>query len=72
MFFALTNFGVWAFGSWYPMTSAGLVACFVAAIPFFRNTLASDLVFTALLFSILALAQRRWPILADVSAAAAS
>jgi hypothetical protein len=72
MFFALTNFGVWAFGSWYAMTSAGLVACFVAAIPFFRNALASDLVFTALLFSILALAQRRWPILADVSAAAAS
>lgn len=71
LFFVLTNFGVWAFGNWYPRTWAGLAACFVAAIPFFRNTLASDLCYTALLFGVLALAQRRWPILADTVQSAA-
>ena len=38
LFFAITNFGVWAFSSLYPKTMAGLVACYVAAIPFFENT----------------------------------
>lgn len=48
-FFVLSNFGMWASG-YYPRTGAGLVACYTAALPFFRNTLASDLVFTAALF----------------------
>ena len=38
LFFVTTNFGVWVFGTIYPKTTEGLVACFVAAIPFFRNT----------------------------------
>jgi len=71
LFFVVTNFGVWALGNWYPRTWDGLVACFVAAIPFFRNTLASDLCYAALLFGILALAQRRWPVLADTVRTAA-
>lgn len=50
IFFLITNFGVWAFGSLYPHTSAGLVACFTAAIPFFRNTLMGDLFYTAVFF----------------------
>jgi len=48
-FFALSNFGMWASG-YYPRTFAGLVECYVAALPFFRNTLASDIVYTAALF----------------------
>lgn len=48
-FFALSNFGMWASG-YYPRTLAGLVECYVAALPFFRNTLASDVVYTAALF----------------------
>lgn len=50
LFFVITNFGVWAFGELYPKTSEGLVACFVAAIPFFRNTIAGDLFYTGVFF----------------------
>lgn len=52
IFFLMTNFAVWASGAWYPMTSTGLNECFVAAIPFFRGTVSSDLMFSqALLLS---------------------
>jgi hypothetical protein len=51
LFFAVTNFGVWAVYPTYPKTWAGLQQCFVAAIPFFRNTLTADVVYTILLFS---------------------
>jgi len=63
LFFTVTNFGTWAAGELYPQTLAGLGACFVAAIPFFQNTLAGDLVFTTLLFGGFALLQRRLPAL---------
>ena len=50
LFFVITNLGVWALGSFYAKTPAGLVACYVAAIPFFQNTLVSDLLYAGLLF----------------------
>ncbi|MDD5589870.1 MAG: hypothetical protein PHQ47_01715 [Candidatus Portnoybacteria bacterium] len=50
VFFLLTNFSVWAFFSWYPHTWAGLVNCFTLALPFFRNTIAGDLVYSVVLF----------------------
>lgn len=62
-FFVLTNFGVWALGSWYPKTWDGLVACYVAAIPFFHNTLMGDAVYVTVLFGGLALAEKGWPVL---------
>jgi hypothetical protein len=65
LFFAMTNFGVWVIGDLYPRTWSGLGNCFVAAIPFFRNTLLSDLFYSALLFWGLALAEKRWPVLAE-------
>src|SRR5580692_7973431 len=37
-FFLVTNFAVWALEPFYPHTRAGLVACYVAGIPFFWNT----------------------------------
>lgn len=51
-FFIITNFAVWAFFSWYPHSWAGLVSCFTLALPFFRNTLAGDLVYSTLFFGI--------------------
>jgi hypothetical protein len=48
-FFVLSNFGMWANG-YYPRTLAGLAACYTAALPFFRNTVVSDVLFTAVLF----------------------
>lgn len=50
VFFLLSNFGVWASGTMYPMNFGGLMACFAAGIPFFGNTVAGNLVYTALLF----------------------
>ena len=49
LFFAVTNFGEW-FGPLYPHTMTGLRADFVAAIPFFRNTVLSDLLYAAAFF----------------------
>jgi hypothetical protein len=50
LFFGITNLGMWLFSGFYPRTLAGLETCFVAAIPFFQNTLAGDLFYAALLF----------------------
>ena len=53
-FFVVSNFAVWAsyWGTMYEKSLAGLTACYVAAIPFFRHNLTADLVFTAIFFSI--------------------
>jgi hypothetical protein len=58
LFFITTNVGVWAQGGMYPMTWDGLVACFVAAIPFFQNSLVGDLLWSGVLFGGWALATR--------------
>lgn len=58
LFFVITNFGVWMQGLMYPMTASGLINCYINAIPFFRNTLLGDLVYTGLLFGIFALASK--------------
>ena len=65
LFFVLTNFGVWALGSLYPNTWEGLVACYVAAIPFFHNTLLGDAVYSTALFGGLALAEKGLPALRE-------
>jgi len=51
-FFLLSNFVVWLAYNMYPKTLSGLVACYVAAVPFFRGTFASDLLFTPVLFAV--------------------
>jgi hypothetical protein len=63
LFFAITNFGTWLTSGMYPHTLSGLGACYVAAIPFYQNTLAGDLVYAALLFGGFALAERLLPII---------
>ena len=72
LFFALTNFGMWAWGDWYPRTLSGLAECYLAAIPFFRNTLWSDLFYSAVLFGGLKLAEKRWRWLAEPAPGLAS
>ena len=51
-FFIVSNFGVWAVWPTYPKTLGGLAACYVAAIPFFRNQFVSDMLFTAVIFAL--------------------
>jgi hypothetical protein len=49
-FFVTTNFGVWLQHQLYPASLAGLIDCYYNALPFFRNTLLGDLVFSAAIF----------------------
>ena len=48
IFFILTNFGVWINGS-YGYSFAGLITCYVAAIPFFTYTIISTIFYSAIL-----------------------
>ncbi len=52
-FFLTSNFGVWLGGS-YGYSPAGLMECYVAALPFFRGTLISLVLFLPALFAPLA------------------
>lgn len=52
LFFAVTNWAVWQFADWYPHTVEGLITCYVAALPFFRNTLVGDLSYAGVLFGL--------------------
>jgi hypothetical protein len=53
LFYLITNFGVWIDPvSAYPKNFDGLVQSYIAAIPFFRNTLTGDLVYTGVLFGV--------------------
>src|SRR6476661_10123869 len=61
LFFVITNFGMWMFSGFYPRTLAGLEACYVAAIPFFQNTVAGDLFYATLLFGGFKLAEMLAP-----------
>jgi len=64
-FFVVSNFGVWAFDGLYPLTMAGLVTCYIAAIPFFQNWLLGTLFYAAVLFGGFALAERKVPVFAS-------
>lgn len=57
-FFVVTNFAVWVEGGLYAHTWAGLSQCYTMALPFFRNTLLSDMVYTASLFTVYAFARQ--------------
>ena len=56
IFFLITNFGVWQSGLLYPYTMNGLVQCFVAALPFFRNAIIGDVFYVTVLFGLYELA----------------
>lgn len=58
LFFLVTNLGVFLVQDLYPRSISGLVQCYVMALPFFQNSLAGDLLFTAGLFTIFHLAAR--------------
>jgi hypothetical protein len=58
LFFVTTNFAVWAFSSMYSADTAGLIQCYVAALPFLKYTVACDLLWTVGLFGGAWLVQR--------------
>lgn len=59
LFFILSNFAVWLTSGFYPLTLGGLLACYIAALPFYGNGLAGDLFWTASLFGLWRLASVR-------------
>lgn len=61
LFFSVTNFAVWLGSGMYPLTWQGLNTCFVAAIPFFGNTVAGDLFYCGVLFGGFELIRRFYP-----------
>ncbi|MFZ2322612.1 MAG: DUF6580 family putative transport protein [Ignavibacteriaceae bacterium] len=67
-FFAITNFGVWALGTLYPKTPAGLLECYTAAIPFFQYSLIGDLFFVGVMFGVYELVKTKVPALAKIKA----
>lgn len=62
LFFMITNFGTWFTFDMYPKTTAGLAMCYVAGIPFFKYTILSDFLFTAALFAIVQVVNKKYPV----------
>ncbi len=67
-FFIITNFGIWISTGYYEKTGSGLAACYTAAIPFFHQTLLSDLFFVGILFGAYHLIKQKLPQLAEIKA----
>lgn len=65
LFFILTNFFEWYVGVLYPQTFSGLIACYVAAIPFFFNTLIADLFFFILMSMTFEFLTNKYRVLAE-------
>jgi hypothetical protein len=57
-FFVLSNYAVWVGGGMYPRTLGGLGACYVAALPFYRNDLVSTAIVAGVAFGVPALVRR--------------
>lgn len=59
-FFLLTNFGEWLVGdALYAKTPAGLLACYVAALPFAYRSVYGTLIYSAIFFEVAAAVERR-------------
>ena len=58
-FFLISNFAVWLGGTMYPLTPGGLAACYVAAVPFYGNSLMSSVLFSGILFGAYAFYLRK-------------
>lgn len=61
LFFLVTNFGVWFGSSFYPQSLDGLIACYVAGLPFLQWTVLGTLAYSALLFGGYELLRRQMP-----------
>jgi hypothetical protein len=57
-FFLVSNYAVWASSGMYPKTMPGLVACYVAGLPFYRNDTMSTALVSAALFGLPVLVRR--------------
>lgn len=63
LFFLVTNFGMWWLFATYPPTASGLLACYVAGLPYLANSLAGNALYVGVLFGGVALLKRMVPAL---------
>jgi len=68
IFFLISNFIVWVVDpiNIYPNTETGLLACYVAGLPYLLGTVFGDLFYSAILFTLFEYAQSRFLILKPV------
>jgi len=57
-FFLASNFAVWLGSPMYPHTTGGLAACYLVALPFYRNDVIATTLLTAAVFGLPALGRR--------------
>lgn len=70
LFFIITNFGAWlALPTLYGRSIDGLLTAYIAAIPFYQNTLVGNLLFTAALFGGFYFLERKYPELGETAPA---
>jgi hypothetical protein len=60
IFFIVTNLGVWIISGHYERSLAGLITCYVLAIPFFYNTLLATIFFSIIIESYLKLRKKNF------------
>ena len=58
IFYGISNFGIWLAG-FYPLTTAGLVACYVNGLPFLGQSILADAAFCFVLFGAHSVLERR-------------
>ncbi|HEX7862107.1 MAG TPA: DUF6580 family putative transport protein [Verrucomicrobiae bacterium] len=61
VFFLVTNLGSWLAYDTFQKTTAGLIACYAAGLPYFVNSLLGDFFYCAVLFGGLAFAEAKFP-----------
>lgn len=64
VFYLITNFALFYPATMYPHNLSGILTSYAAALPFFRNMLIGNMVFSAVLFSSFYLLVKRYPTLA--------
>lgn len=58
LFYIITNFSVWLLDGLYTLDFAGLINCYVMALPFFRNELLGSLLFNGVFFLAYLMAEK--------------
>ncbi len=57
LFYLASNAAVWLWSGMYPVNLTGLMASLAAGIPFFRNTMLGEFIFTGVFFGVYELAR---------------
>lgn len=69
IFWLWTNFGVWLSYTLYPKNLDGFISCYVAALPFLRNSIIGDVIFSAAIFYGFSLFRNKMVYLKNINSA---